>query len=240
MKALFVTGTDTGCGKTRVGCALARTARREGRLVRVIKPVETGCEEVSGELRPLDALTLARAAEDRSPVDRLCPYRLRLAASPAVAAHEEGVEIRVEEIERLLRRAEAEADLVLVEGAGGLRVPIAEKLDMADLALRLGLPILLVARAALGTINHTRLTLEAAARRGLPVLGVVISHTRATLPRADHANLELLVEELGPRLLATLPHGAAETVPPLDVTRLSGAAGTALKSRIGLDDPIPG
>jgi dethiobiotin synthetase len=103
---------------------------------------------------------------------------------------------------------------------------------MADLALRLDLPLLVVARAALGTINHTRLTLEVAERRGLPVLGVVISHTAPDAPEADRANLELLIEELGPALLATLPHGAAETTPPLDLRALlARRAAARLKSR---------
>jgi dethiobiotin synthetase len=181
----------------------------------VVKPVETGCSVEAGSARPLDALALAGAARDRAPLDRICPYRLRLAAAPQVAAEAEKLEIRVERIERLVREAESEADLVIVEGAGGLLVPLGAGLDMAGLAQRLALPLLVVARAALGTINHTLLTLEAASQRGLPVLGVVVSHTTEELPIADRENLELLRGELGPRLLGELPHGAESTVPPV-------------------------
>jgi dethiobiotin synthetase len=234
VNALFITGTDTACGKTRVACALARAARGSGHRVRVLKPIETGCERVDGEPRALDALALARAAEDRSPLAEICPYPLQLAAAPEVAARAEGIEIDLGRIEKCVERARSEADLLLVEGAGGLRVPIRPGLDMADLARRLDLPLLVVARAALGTINHTRLTLEAAERRGLALLGVVISHTGPDPTAADRANLELLVEELGPRLLATLRHGAAETTPPLDLrTLLAQRAGARLKSRSG-------
>jgi dethiobiotin synthetase len=214
LKGVFVTGTDTGCGKTAVACAAARQAVKEGLRVRVVKPVETGCPVEGDRLRPLDALALAEAAEDRSPLDDICPYRLRLAAAPQVALEVESVEISPQRIETLVHRARAQSDLVIVEGAGGLFVPILPGLDMADLAGRLGLPVLVVARAALGTINHTRLTLAAAAQRRLSVLGVVISHTTPDLPSADRANLDLLRRELGSRLLGELPHGAHATVPP--------------------------
>jgi dethiobiotin synthetase len=220
VNGLFVTGTDTGCGKTTVACAIARAARRESLRVRVVKPVETGCEHVEGELRPLDALTLAGAAGDETPIAEICPYRLGLPAAPEVAATAEGIQIDVGRIEKLVRRAGEEADLVLVEGAGGLLVPICEGIDTADLALRLGLPVLVVARAGLGTINHTRLTLEAAESRGLRVAGVVVSHTSPDLPAPERTNLDLLLRELGPRLLGTLLHGAEATVPPVDVRAL--------------------
>jgi dethiobiotin synthetase len=226
VRGAFVTGTDTGCGKTAVACAAARQAVKEGLRVRVIKPVETGCLEEGNRLRPLDALALADASADRSPLDEICPYRLRLAAAPQVAADAEGVEISAERIETLVRRAQGQSDLVIVEGAGGLFVPIGPGLDMADLAGRLGLPLLVVARAALGTINHTRLTLEAASRRGLPLLGVVISHTMPDLPSADRANLDLLRRTLGPRLLGELPHGADATVPPVPFRTLLSQSAT--------------
>jgi dethiobiotin synthetase len=192
----------------------------------VVKPVETGCLLEGGHAQPLDALALASAAGDQTPLDRICPYRLRLAAAPQVAAEAEGVEIDVDRIETLVRGAEREADLVIVEGAGGLLVPIREDLDMADLARRLALPLLVVARAALGTINHTRLTLEVATRARLPLLGVILSHTTGDLPIGDRENLELLRRVLGPRLLAELPHGAETTVPPVHPRSLLAAPAT--------------
>jgi dethiobiotin synthetase len=211
VSAIFVSGTDTGCGKTRVGCALARGLRAAGRRVRVLKPVETGCAERGGALVPSDALALAAAAGDDSPLEQLCPYRLRLAAAPEVAARAEGVELDRQRISAALARARAGADCVLVEGAGGLLVPLGPDLDMAGLARRLGLPLLIVARARLGTLNHTLLTLEAAAARGLRVLGVAISHTDPELPDAERRNLDALhalLERNRVTWLGELGHGS--------------------------------
>jgi dethiobiotin synthetase len=212
--ALFITGTDTGCGKTSVGRALARALRARGRRLRVLKPVETGCAARDGALWPADACALAEAAGDDSPLQALCPYRLRLAAAPEVAARAEGRTLELEPIRRALARARAQADAVLVEGAGGLLVPLGPELDMAQLARALDLPLLVVARAELGTLNHTLLTLEAARSRALRVLGVVISHTRAQLPDADRQNLGLLRERLPVPWLGELRHGAGELAPP--------------------------
>ena len=223
MKALFVTGTDTGCGKTSVGVALALAARAAGLAVRVLKPVETGCEDGI----PTDALALARAANDARPLDEICPVRLALPAAPLVAARVERVEIELATLVAAYERSCSAADLVIVEGAGGLRVPIAPGLEMADLARSLDTPLLVVGRAALGTINHTLLTLQAAAAHKLPVAGVVISHTQPGLSRADRANLDQLLASLPAPFWGELGHGAKELEPPLDLrARLGIAAGS--------------
>lgn len=204
MNGLFIAGTDTGCGKTAVGCALAAAARARGLRVRVLKPIETGC----GPAGPADALALAAAAGDARPVAELCPYALALPAAPQAAAAAAGVAIELERIIAAYRAACRGADLVLVEAAGGLRVPISAGLDMSGLARALELPVLLVARAALGTLNHTQLTLEAAARDGLHVVGVLVSHTAPELPAAERANLDLLPGLLRVPFLGELRHGA--------------------------------
>lgn len=204
MNALFVSGTDTGCGKTRVACALARGLRAAGLRIRVLKPVETGCAEREGSLVPADALALAAAAGDDAPLERLCPYRLRLAAAPEVAARAQGIELESARIAGALALARAGADAVLVEGAGGLLVPLGAELDMAGLARDLELPVLIVARARLGTLNHTLLTLEAAAARGLHVLGVAISHTCAALGEGELRNLDALRARLERRRMPWL------------------------------------
>ncbi len=223
MSAIFVTGTDTGCGKTAVACALARSLRFAGKRVRVLKPIETGC--VDGV--PADARALAEAAGDDAAVERLCPYRLAIPAAPEVAARAEGVAIALGPIEAALARARGDADLVIVEGAGGLLVPISPGLDMAGLASQLRLPILVAARAALGTINHTLLTLEAARARGLRVLGVVVSHTCAELSRPDRQNLDLLLERLPVPLLGELPFGARRLPLDFDSAAFLAAVGSS-------------
>ncbi|MFQ5699092.1 MAG: dethiobiotin synthase [Myxococcota bacterium] len=224
---LFVTGTDTGCGKTTVGCALARHARAQRLRVRILKPVETGCSEEEKERVALDARRLARAAGDERSPSSLCPYRLALPAAPSVAAAAEGLEIDPLRIESAYREAASDSDLVLVEGAGGLRVPVAPELEMVDLAARLGLPLVVVCRARLGTLNHTLLTLEAAARRGLPVVGVVISHTDPALSRADRANLDALRRELPVRCLGELAFGAQAIEPTPDLRALVAPPGSS-------------
>ena len=227
MTAIFVTGTDTAAGKTHVTRALAAAARAAGLRVRVCKPIETGCERgPDGELVPADALALAAAAGDDAPVTRLCPWRFALPAAPEVAAAAEGVTIALEPIADALTRAAKDADLLLVEGAGGLLVPIREGLDMAGLAARFDLPVIVVARAALGTINHTLLTLEAARARELRVLGVVVSHTSEVHSHADRRNLDLLLARLPARFLGELAHGA-ERVTGLDPLALVALAGSA-------------
>ena len=220
MNGVFITGTDTGCGKTTVGRVLAAAARAQGLVVRVLKPVETGCPEHAGRRGAPDAEALACAAGDDAPLDAICPYRLRLAASPAVAARAEGLRIDAGIITKAFEQAAARADLVLVEGAGGLRVRLNQDLDMAGLAARLELPLLVVARAALGTYNHTQLTLEAATARGLRTLGVVVSHTAPKLSAADRSNLEGLLGDLPVPLLGELRYGARDLSPPVDARAL--------------------
>ena len=167
MKGLFVTGTDTGVGKTFVSCALIRAARAAGHRVFAFKPIETGCP--AGECGE-DQQALANAAGD---VLR-GTYRLKQAAAPWVAAQAEGVAIDLDRVASDLVAA-GTFDRVLVEGAGGWRVPVTRTADTADLARLCGLPVLVVARAGLGTINHALLTIEAIQRDGLVLAGLVLS-----------------------------------------------------------------
>jgi dethiobiotin synthetase len=198
---LFVTGTDTGVGKTVVACALARALRARGVDLGVFKPSETGV----GAAGPLDALALREAAGARDPIEDVCPEALELPAAPAVAARAQGRALDRGRIRDAAARLRARRGFLLVEGAGGALVPLAPGFDTLDLAEELGLPVLVVARGALGTINHTLLTLEALAARGIPLAGVVVSHGPAALSAPDAANLAWLREALGPRLLGELP-----------------------------------
>jgi dethiobiotin synthetase len=219
---VFIGGTDTGCGKTSVAVALLRAARREGLSVRVLKPVETGCADVAGERRPADALALAEAAGDARTLEQICPYRLALPAAPSVAAAAEGVRIDPARLQRAFADCTKDADFALVEGAGGLRVPICDGLDMVGLARALDLSLVLVARAALGTWNHTLLSLEAARTEGVSLLGVVISHTEPALSPADRSNLDGMLAELPVPCLGELGHGAAAIEPALELRPLLG------------------
>jgi dethiobiotin synthetase len=200
-RGLFVTGTDTGVGKTLVGCAIVSGLRARGVDVGVMKPMETGV----GPDGPEDALALWRAAGEGDGLEDVCPLRFALPAAPNVAAEAEGREVELERVRPAYERLAARHEFMLVEGAGGLLVPTRSGSDMGDLARDLELPILVVARAALGTINHTLLTLDVLERRGLPLAGVVVSHSSGPLSAADQANFEHLRSELGDRLLGEVP-----------------------------------
>ena len=212
MNGCFVTGTDTGVGKTLVACALLRALRARGIDAAGFKPVETGV----GEAGPLDAIALREAAGGADELERVCPQRFALPAAPTVAAQAEGRAVDVAAIDAAFKELSARHEFVLVEGAGGLLVPAAEGLTMADLAARWSLPLLLVARAALGTINHTRLSLESAAARGLEVKGLVISHAGGPLSQADAANLKPLLDAPGVPLLGVIPPLASGELPAPD------------------------
>jgi dethiobiotin synthetase len=173
-RGIFVTGTDTGVGKTIVAATLARLLRMNGVSVGVMKPVTSGCLEENGELVSDDALLLSQAAGiDVS--DDVAPYRLREALAPADAARIDGVRIDFSVIKASFDRLASSYDYVIVEGAGGLMVPLSGGLLVADLARELGLPLLVVARPGLGTINHTVLTCFAAQQLGLQVAGVIVN-----------------------------------------------------------------
>lgn len=163
----FVTGTDTGVGKTWVACRLAEAARAKGLRVGVFKPAESG----NGG----DAAALKKASGCPLPLEVLRPYAFKRPLAPAVAAASEGKRVALGPIKRAFKTITEVSDFVLAEGAGGLLVPYGPGLDGAVLAKALGLPILIVARRGLGTINHSLLTLEAARRRGLNVAAVVLS-----------------------------------------------------------------
>jgi len=217
MSALFVTGTDTGVGKTFVACALATALRQRGRRVAVMKPVETGVE---GE--PADALALRTAAADPAPLGDICPYRLRAPLAPAVAARLEGVAIDVTRLITLVARRRQEADLLLVEGAGGLLVPLDAQTTWAELAVRAGLPLLIVGANRLGTVNHCALTARVAATAGLLVRGFVLSQPTAKTDPSAATNAETVAALTGLRCLGVLGHRRDPTaaLPALDLDAL--------------------
>jgi dethiobiotin synthetase len=173
-RGIFVTGTDTGVGKTIVAATLARLLQMNGVRVGVMKPVTSGCREENGRLVSDDALLLAQAA-GLVVSDDVAPYCLREALAPAEAARIDGVRIEFTMLKGVFDRLASEYDYVIVEGAGGLMVPLSGGLLVADLVRELGLSLLVVARPGLGTINHTVLTCFAAQQMGLKVAGVIIN-----------------------------------------------------------------
>lgn len=207
MRGLFVTGTDTGVGKTVVTGGLARALSDRGLRVGVLKPVETGCPEGT---EPADGAFLAAAARVAGGAAAVAPVRYAEPLAPLVAARREGRPVDFAAIDAAFARVTAGADFVFVEGAGGLSVPITVDLDMAGLAARFGLPVLVVARPDLGTLNHTYLTVAYARHRGLTVRGVVLCGGRgADADVAERTNPEMLAEQCGVPVLGTVPLLAA-------------------------------
>ncbi len=167
----FVTGTDTGAGKTYVSSALLRRARALGKRTFGFKPVETGCTETLGA----DQRVLSEAAGGWQS-DGLCGiYRLRNPVAPYIAARAEGITIDVDLVVNTARDIAATVSFTVVEGAGGWRVPLTTNVDMAALAQRIGAPVVIAARAGLGTINHSLLTVEAVERDGCTVAALILS-----------------------------------------------------------------
>jgi dethiobiotin synthetase len=169
---LFVTGTDTGVGKTVITAGLASALRARGHAVGVVKPVQSGAlaEDPSG-----DAARLVRLAGLSETPAEVAPYAFAAPLAPAVAAGLEGRRVDRDVVLDAVQSIAARYDAVLVEGAGGLMVPLAEDWTVADLAGALGLPLLVVARAGLGTVNHTVLTVLVARQHGLDPAGVVLN-----------------------------------------------------------------
>ncbi len=174
-KGLFVTGTDTGVGKTVVAAGLVRIARNNGLRALAVKPVETGCMVRDGELYPEDGSFLHQASEEDLTLDECVPFRFSLPASPARAAAAVRSSLHVADLKEHVLALAEDADLIVVEGAGGLLVPIQGSFMMLDLIELLGFPTIIVARSGLGTINHSLLTLHALKQRGLETLGIVLS-----------------------------------------------------------------
>ena len=185
---LFITGTDTGVGKTVVTAALALALRGRGLRVGVMKPVESGCPRVNGTLLPQDAVFLREASGSTMPLELINPYALERPLAPALAAEMEGVSIQLDRIEAAYCTLASAHDFVLVEGAGGLLAPLTGELRMVELACALGLPVLVVARNVLGAINHASLTVEAARGAGLQVAGVVLNNPSPADGAAEGTN----------------------------------------------------
>jgi len=207
-KGIFITGTDTGVGKTIVTAVLARLLRMRGVNVGVMKPVTSGCREKGGELVSDDALLLCQAAA--IPCESaVMPYLLREPLAPAEAAKIDGVRIEFSRIRESFNRLAGMYDFVLVEGAGGLMVPLAGGFLMADLARELDLPLLVVARPNLGTINHTVLTCFSAQQMGLSVSGVIINDFPQEPGMAEQSAPHYIGSLCGAPVLGIWPHETA-------------------------------
>jgi dethiobiotin synthetase len=205
-RTIVVTATDTGVGKTVTTAALAAALRRCGYSVGVMKPIETG---VVTEHRS-DAWFLKQAAQVSDALDLIRPYAFRLPVAPLDAARVERRPIRFSTIRQAYRRLQRRHDLLLVEGVGGLHVPLTATADVVDLIAMLQAPVLVVGRAGLGGINHARLTVNALRQRKIPVLALVLNHPTpvqtALARRQAQSTVSLLRKRAGVPVVGPLPH----------------------------------
>jgi dethiobiotin synthetase len=175
-KGIFITGTDTGVGKTFVAVGLINALKEKGLNVCPMKPVETGCRTKKGKLIPEDAMSLIRASGIKEAIDVINPYRFKPPLAPSVASELERKSIKKEKIFSAYNYLSKKYDIIIVEGAGGIMTPVYKKYLFLDFISDINLPIIIVSRPGLGTINHTLLTISAAKGRGVNILGVVINY----------------------------------------------------------------
>jgi dethiobiotin synthetase len=203
---IFITGTDTGVGKTFFACGLAALLREYGYRVGVMKPAETGCDQGDGKFMPQDAAALKEAAACELPLETICPYQFREPLAPSVAAEREGVRIDIDRLMDVYGEIGAAHDITIVEGAGGLLVPILPSYTYADFAKVLKLPLVVVAANKLGMLSHLLLTLEHASCKGLSVLGYVLNQIEQQPSLAAETNREALVSLTGVPCMGVLPY----------------------------------
>lgn len=209
-KAILITGTDTGVGKTYVARLLGKRLREAGVDVRPLKPVESGClPGPEGRPHPADAAALRDAVAPGLPLSAVCLYALAAPLSPHLSAEAAGVAVDPERVRRSVTGAATASDVVLVEGAGGITVEIREGYSFGDLARDLSLPVLVVAGNRLGVLNHLKLTIRYLESEGIRLLGVVLSDLSPDAFPAREPNEGEVRRIAGDRWLGRLPFGAS-------------------------------
>ncbi len=214
MNGFFITGTDTGIGKTVLTALVLAELRRRGVRAAPMKPVQTGCERrPDARLAAPDLdYSLSMAGMDVAEADyrRMAPFCFEPACSPHLAAERAGIEIRMETLVGAAHALAAEYECLLIEGAGGVLVPLNRRETMLDLMKVLGLPVLIAARAGLGTINHTLLSVRALRTAGIAIAGVVLLEGRDSAPGAIEADNPAAIAQFGGiPVLGTVPYGPA-------------------------------
>lgn len=204
-KAFFITGTDTDAGKTLVTTGLLVAAKNFGLTTAALKPVAAGCEQTAEGLRNSDALQLQAAMTTQFIYEQINPIALKAAIAPHLAAQQEKRSLSSDRLTGFCRSVLSQADVTLIEGAGGWRVPINPRETMADLAKNLQLPVILVVGMRLGCLNHALLTFEAIARDGLQIAGWVANCIDGDMPMLSE-NIDSLRVRLPVPCLGVVPH----------------------------------
>ncbi|WP_203363913.1 dethiobiotin synthase [Bacillus sp. REN10] len=204
MSGVFLTGTDTDAGKTIATLLLTHALRRRGVDACPYKPVQSGAEERDGKLIAPDAEVYHLLSELKD--QELSTYLYKMASSPHLAAEQEGVAIPIEAVRTNIQEKASQKEIVLVEGAGGLYVPLTRSgYCMIDLMEELKFPVIIAAKASLGTINHTMMTVESLKNRGLHVAGIILSSTVQEDEAIESDNRQMIEQLTGVPIIGTIP-----------------------------------
>ena len=205
MFSVYVTGTDTGIGKTLASCALLHALRGHGLRAVGMKPVASGCECRDGEWRNADALALQRAGESGIAYADINPFALEHPLAPELAARDAGIDVALPPILAAHARLADRADALIVEGVGGWAAPLSASLMQADLVRALRLPVVLVVGLRLGCLNHALLSARAIAQDGAHLAGWIASHVDPEMDRVED-NIAMLRERMPAPCWGVLPH----------------------------------
>jgi len=205
---IFITGTDTGIGKTLVTAALAFHLKKRGLTVGVMKPIETGVS--AGRAAQSDAARLRSIIESEETLGAICPYSFELPVAPLAAAQTEGQTINPDTIKKVYRLLSGRYDCMVVEGIGGVHVPVTPSSDVTDLIKQLRLSVVVVGRSGLGGINHALLTIEALHRKHIHIVALVLNRThsvRSALARVqERSTIDILRKQADVPVLGPLPY----------------------------------
>ncbi|MGB4247826.1 MAG: dethiobiotin synthase [Pseudohongiellaceae bacterium] len=232
-RTFFVTGTDTGVGKTLVSAAILCAAQRHGLTTVGLKPVAAGCEETPAGLRNDDALLLQKYTSLPLLYEQINPVSLRLAVAPHIAAEQEGKRLDLSRLEGICRASMMQrAGLTVIEGAGGWRVPLNARHFLSDLALALKVPVILVVGIRLGCINHALLTAQTIHGDGVPLAGWVANVLEPEMAFVDE-NIAAIESRIGAPCLARIPHQG-------DMTDRVGDVIESIAGQIDVESFLPG
>jgi len=233
-QGLFITGTDTGVGKTVVTAAILGWFRHQGLNSGAMKPIETGVDSECSSPANSDALFLMECGGIKDDLSLVCPIRMKAAASPYQAGLIENRALEPETILSAYRTLSNKYDRMVVEGVGGIRVPITRNYEVVDLMRDLGLPAVVVTRYQLGTLNHTQLTLDTLKQNGIPVKGVIFNQCEPETPDNIEKAQPSLIEELtGVKILGELPY-----IDPLNTQSFSPEKLNELKTSLNFSELI--
>jgi dethiobiotin synthetase len=204
---LFITGTDIGIGKTTIAGAIAAILTKQGINVGIFKPIATGCRRAWGGLTSYDTEFLAECASSNLPASVITPVAYLTGACPVICAAQEKKPVDFAKIADAYKQICSESDFIIVEGNGGVRVPLTPEFDMLDLAVEFNLPAIIVARTNLGTINHTLMTIDCIRAVDLKIAGVVINgYNGPKASLAEHTAADIIEHYSGTNILCEVPY----------------------------------